>query len=541
MTDGCFDLFFRGAAARLRAVKKHSKAILLGLGALLVVIVFGSLCLHGYIQSARSQERIQAQLSEALGMPLKLTNTSFSPWSGVRITGITIPQGGTNFLEAGSFTASYRLFPLLIGKFTIPEIRVDAPKLVWRKDAKGKWRLPALDKQESASAGEAEPKPEPAREKKEGGPVLDISRLQVKGGAVQLFDEDGSCTLACTGVNVICTTVTATKIEGIADIEHLVWAESLVLEKVRAPFVWHAGELTLPALTATLAGGPVRGKFKGQPKTGDGPFEASFDFDQADLERMATNAGWKPGQASGVGSGRLTVQGNLEKLERITGPGQFQIRDGRFKQLDLFQTIGKALDIRELSDLRLKEGSGEFRLGDKKIHLEKMTLSAVNLHLGAKGTVGFDQKVDLAAQLGLEEDLLKQLPELLRESFGKSENGQRLIGFRISGTTEKLRTNLLDQLIGQKVGRQFDDLLSGLFGTKNKDDEKKKKEEEDRKKEEKKEEKRKKKEAEKASAQAAAAAAPGAPNAATPVPAALPAAPVRPVAPATTTITPVKP
>lgn len=522
-------------------MKKHSKAILLGLGALLVVIVFGSLCLHGYIQSARSQERIQTQLSEALGMPLKLTNTSFSPWSGVRITGLTIPQGNTNFLEAGSFTASYRLLPLLIGKFTIPEISVDAPKLVWKQDAKGNWRLPKLAASSTAAESATQPPPKPASAHQEGGPVLDISRLQVKGGAVQLFDKDGKCTLACTGVNVNCTTVTATKIEGIAEIAHLVWAESLVLEKVRTPFLWNAGELTLPELTATLAGGPLRGKFKGQPRTDKGPFEASFTFDQADLDRMATNAGWKPGQASGIGSGQLTVQGDLDDLDRATGPGQFQIRDGRFKQLEFFQIIGKVLDIRELSDLRLKEGSGEIRLGDKKVHIEKMTLSALNLQLGAKGAVGFDQKVELAAQLGLEEELLKQLPELLRESFGKSVNGQRSLGFRITGTTDKLRTNLLDQLIGQKVGRQFDDLLTGLFSPKDKDDEKKKKEEEDRKKEEKKEEKRKKKELEKAAGQAAAAAFPGAPNAAAPPAAKMPAAPASPVAPATTTITPIKP
>ena len=513
-------------------MKKHSKAILLGLGALLVVIVFGSICLHGYVQSARSQERIQAQLSHALGMPLKLTNTSFSPWSGVRITGITIPQGNTNFLEAGSFNASYRLLPLLVGKFTIPEISVDAPKLVWKQDAKGKWRLPKLEKPPSAPAETTEPKPESA--KKEGGPVLDITRLQIKGGAVQLLDREGKCTLACTGVNVTCTTLTETRIEGIADIGHLVWAESLVLEKVRTPFIWNAGELTLPELTATLAGGPLRGKFKGQPKAENAPFEASFNFDQADLDRMATDAGWKPGQASGIGSGQLTVQGDLDNLERATGPGQFQIRDGRFKQLELFQIIGKALDIRELSDLRLKDGGGEFHLGDKKVHVEKMTLRALHLQLGAKGTVGFDQKVDLAAQLGLEEDLLKQLPDLLRESFGKSVNGQRTLGFKVAGTTDKLRTNLLDQLIGQKVGRQFDDLLTGLFGGKNKDDEKKKKEEEDRKKEEKK----KKKEQEKAAAKALGA--PVTANA-TPPPAAAPAAAPRPAPPATTSITPIKP
>lgn len=498
----------------MRAVKKHSKAILPGLGVLLVVFVAGSLCLHGYLQSARSQERIQAQLSRALGLPLKLTQTSFTPWGGLKITGVTIPHDSGNFLEAGSFTASYRVLPLLVGKFTVPEMRVDSPKLVWKQNAKGRWKLPKLETTPAGSAKTTEPKEEKKAAK--GGLALEIAQLLVKGGTAQLFDREGKCTLACTGVNVTCTTLTETRIEGLAEIERLVWAESLVLEKVRTPFVWNAGELTLPELTATLAGGPLRGTFKGRPKAENAPFEASCSFDNADLDRMATEAGWKPGQASGSGSGQLTVQGDLDNLDRATGPGQFQIRDGRFKQLELFQTIGKALDIRELSDLRLKDGSGEFHLGDKKVHVERMMLHALNLQLGAKGTVGFDQKVELAAQLGLEEELLKQLPELLRESFGKSVNGPRTLGFKISGTTDKLRTNLLDQLIGQKVGRQFDDLLTGLFGTKNKDDEKKKKEEEDRKKEEKK----KKKEQEKAAAKAASA---------------------PPPAPATTAITPLKP
>ena len=66
-------------------VKKLSKAILLALGALLVLAVFGLVCVNLYIQSPRAQEQIEEQLSRALRMPLKITNTSLSPWSGLQI------------------------------------------------------------------------------------------------------------------------------------------------------------------------------------------------------------------------------------------------------------------------------------------------------------------------------------------------------------------------------------------------------------------------------------------------------------------------
>jgi len=534
MERGGFGLFFRGSAATLRAVKKVAKAILLGLGALCVVVVIGSFCLHAHLQSPRTQERIRAQLSQALGMPLKLTKTSFSPWGGLRITGVTIPEGDANFLAADNFSAGVRWLPLLVGKVSIPEVTVDRPKLVWKENAKGKWVLPKLAASAPAPAAESAPaKPEnPPVGKTEKAVAFDIARLNVNGGAADLFDNEGKQVLACTGVNVTCTTVTESKVEGVVEIGHLVWAESVALDNVRAPFIWSGGELTVTKLTGTLAGGAATGSFKARPKAENSPFEAEFQCEKVDLARFTANLGWKVGQAAGTAAAQLRVAGDLDRLNRATGPGQFQLTDARFKQLDFLQSIGKALDIQELTDLRLKDGHGEFRLADKKIHVDQMTLNALNLQLGAKGTVGYDQKVALEAQLGVEDGLLKQLPEMLRDSFSQAEDGHRTIGFQISGTTDKLRTNLLDKLIGQKVGRQFDDLLTGIFGGRGKDDEKKKKEEEERKKEEKK----KKKELDKAAAKAAAAGRAAAPSAA---PAPANATPQS--GPPTTAITPVKP
>ena len=525
-------------------MKKLSKAILLGVGALLVLGIGGIFCANLYVQSPGTQERIQAQLSQALRMPLKITHTGFSLWSGLRITGITIPQGDATFLEAGSFTASYRMLPLLAGKLSVPEMRVDRPKIVWKQNAKGKWKLPAREKDAAAAPDpqpadgaappqEAKPKAAASPEKKKAGGkiIVDVARLLVTGGTVELLDKEGQPAATFTDVNLTCTTLTEAKVEGLAVIGRLVWAESLVLENVRTPFIWIAGELTLPELTGTLAGGSVRGRFHAQPDAPKSPFEAVLNFEQVNLDRLATEGGGKQGQTTGTGGGQLALNGDLGRIERATGTGQFQIRDGRFKQLELFQTIGRLLDIRELSDLRIKDGRGDFHIADEKIQVDEMILTAPDLQLSSKkGTVRFDKKVEIEAQLGLAEGLVKQLPDLILGSFATADNGQRTIDFKITGTTDKLRTDLPDRLIGQKIGRQFEDLLTGIFGGKSKDDEKKKKEEEERKKEEKK----RKKEQEKAAAKAAAKAA-GAP-AATP-----PAATPPPPEPPTTAITPAKP
>ncbi len=499
-------------------MKKLSKAILLALAALLVLVVFGLVCVNLYIQSPRAQEQIQEQLSRALRMPLKITNTSLSPWSGLCITGITIPNGDATFLEAGSFAADYRVLPLLAGKLAITEMSIDRPRVVWKQDAEGKWKLPALEK--GAATADV---PVPAEKKSSGGFTVVIGRFVVKSGAVDLVDKDGKHIAIFTDVNMTYTELTEANVEGTAVIGRAVWADTLALENVHTPFKYAAGELTLPELTATLAGGTVRGSYRAQPEAPKSPFETAFTFEQVNLDRLVTQLGWKPGQGGGIASGKLALHGDMRRAERAEGGGQIQLRDGQFKQLEFFQTIGQVLNIRELSDLRLKDAHGDFHIASEKVYVDQLILTALDLQLSAKGIVRFDQKVSLDAQLGVDESIVKRLPDLVRESFGTADGGLRTINFNITGSTEKLRTNLLDRLIGgQNLSQQFDKFVSGIFGGSKKDDEKKKKEEEDRRKEEKK----RRKEQEKADA----AKTPAAPAAAAPAPGT-----------ATTAITPVKP
>src|SRR5947208_8589052 len=73
---------------------------------------------------------------------------SVTPWSGLKLSGITIAQGtsGTNgnFLEAKNFGLRIAFFSLFSRRLVIKEVSLVRPNVVWPQNANGKWRLPDL-------------------------------------------------------------------------------------------------------------------------------------------------------------------------------------------------------------------------------------------------------------------------------------------------------------------------------------------------------------------------------------------------------------
>ncbi len=521
---GRFRLFFQGSAAKLCAVKKVSKAILIGLAA--VAVLGGALVvgLNLYIQSPGAQARIQEELSKALRVPLKITNTSVTPWSDLRISGISIPNGDANFLEATSFTASYRLLPLLDGKLIITEMRVENPKVIWSQNAEGKWRLPepeeaatiAEQRSPPVTAPEATPSPEPAipgvapaavpvpekaLAKKEKPPrvpkkkdfAVIINRFEVKNGAFDLLDQDRRPVAVFSGVNMIYTTLTEEKVEGTANIGKVVWADGLTLDNVRTPFSFlhEDRELSLPEITATLGGGAVRGRFLSRGKGKQNIFNSAVKFDRVDLNRLFVQSGGEAAQVSGELDGDLEVRGEANRKDKLTGAGKLTLRDGRFRQLGLFQTIGEVFNIRSLADFRVREGRAELHLSGDKILVEQLQLDASDLQVSAQGHIRLDKRVNLEARLAADETLLRSIPSVFTDNFIALENGRRAIDFNVTGTTDKLRTDFVEKLRKQTIDSQLGSLLGNIFGNDKKEEEKKKKAEEERKKAEKKERKKK--------------------------------------------------
>jgi prolipoprotein diacylglyceryltransferase len=96
-------------------VQKFGRLTLVLIGGLSIFGAVVFLALNLYVQSQGTQARIQQELRQRFGATLKIGRISVTPWSGLKLSGITIAQGTTgsngNFLEAENFGLRIAFFP----------------------------------------------------------------------------------------------------------------------------------------------------------------------------------------------------------------------------------------------------------------------------------------------------------------------------------------------------------------------------------------------------------------------------------------------
>src|SRR4030095_6162362 len=139
------------------------------------MIVLGAVLLLGvnlYVQSKGAQAKIQQELSRALGTTLRIRSMSVTPWGGLELSGITIPQASPAdpryFLEAKTFRLRVRFLSLFSRRLVIKEVSLVKPIVVWPQNAEGKWRLPgASEAQSPVVAAEPLPPVSPSQMKQE--------------------------------------------------------------------------------------------------------------------------------------------------------------------------------------------------------------------------------------------------------------------------------------------------------------------------------------------------------------------------------------
>ena len=166
-------LFFELEMGNVLHVQRFTRIILIVLGGLSLVAVVLLLGMNLYVQSQGTQARIREELSRRLGMPLQIQRTSVTPWGGLKLSGITIPQSpataesSTNFLEAKSFGLRVGIFSLFSRRLVITNVSLIEPRVIWSQDQRGKWKLPSFEKEELEETARpratAEESPPPGR------------------------------------------------------------------------------------------------------------------------------------------------------------------------------------------------------------------------------------------------------------------------------------------------------------------------------------------------------------------------------------------
>jgi len=483
-------------------MRKLRRLVVIALGALIALGVVLLLGVNLYVQSQGAQAKIQQELTRTLGVPLKIRSMSVTPWGGLELSGITIPQtspvGPKCFLEAKTFRLRVRYPSLFSQRLVINVVSLINPRVVWPQDAEGKWRLPSAQAAQPhdvpithaptspQSAAEIKPIPTTAssavtaaatvapstavtakdqlpRREPRRTVAPEVRRVSVRNGDFTFLDEAGRLVAAFTGVDFRTNIRSAQTLYGDAKVARISLRDRFFLDQLRSPLRYEPDVLELSKITARVADGEVNGYFAIQPEAEGAPFTTKVNFHDVLADQIVEHAGGSKGMVNGKLEGNFQASGKTGDAEALVGKGEIFLREGRVEQYRLLVLLGQILQIEELQELHLDQAGAKYHLSPGLVTIDELILRSPNIRLTASGTVGFDGALQLNSQLAINDRIRSQLFRAIRDNFHPiDEPGFCAIEFHVGGTVDRPSTNLVERL----VGRDITSMLNSFFGGK---------------------------------------------------------------------------
>ncbi|PZR70891.1 MAG: hypothetical protein DLM73_16900 [Chthoniobacterales bacterium] len=488
-------------------MKKINRVLLIVLGTIVGSAVLILIGVNIYVQSQGTQARIQQELSQRLGTTLQLHRISVTPWAGLKLSGITIPQSQpgvtANFLTAKTFQLRIKFGSLFSQRLVIKEISLIEPNVVWAQNADGKWRLPSLPPEPVATVSApkknyppapattpAAADPLPPVEQKEKAPkkvtvvepenapafTPEIQRVNLERGRFLFLDEKLKNVAMFDEIRFRSNFRTATDLRGNISIAKTSLRDRFFLENLQSPLRYAPDELDLSQIRARAGGGEITGRFVLLPQTENSPFTVSVRFRDVQADRIVTDAGGSPGTITGRLEGFLDASGTTADPNALSGAGEITLHDGQVQQYSLLVALGQLLQIEELRQLHLDQARVKYHINPGVFTIDELIFRSKNIRLSAAGTVSFDGNLQLESRLAVNDKTRNQLFRAIRDNFQPiNEPGYSGVSFQVSGTVGRPKTNLMDKLIGRDL-KDLSSVITGLIGGGKSDKAKKKKE-----------------------------------------------------------------
>jgi type II secretion system protein N len=465
-------------------VKKATRVALIVAGVIFGAVVTALLAVNLYVQSHTTQARIQQELSQRLGTTLRIQRISVTPWWGLKLTGITMPQDTESipgdFLHAKTFRLRIQFGSLFAQRLVIKEISLINPKVVWAQNADGKWRLPSSLRTDGAAATEevaaASPPavagtPVPPPREVAPGPDADdeapftpeIRRVMLTDGSFRFLDSKQKPVATFEGVRFRSNFRNATALQGNARIEKTSLRDRFFLEALQSPLKYDPDELDLSNITARAAGGEITGRFNMRPADADSPFTVEVKFEGLEVDTIVADAGGPLGMVQGRLEGHLQATGKTADPNALSGAGEIHLREGQVRQYSLLVALGQLLQIDELSRLQFDQAQVKYHITPGVVTIDELVLSSSNIRLSAVGTISFNGELRLNSQLAINENIRRQLFRPIRENFQPIEQpGFAAVNFEVNGTVNHPRTNLMDKVVGAEL-KDLGGVISSLL------------------------------------------------------------------------------
>jgi hypothetical protein len=446
-------------------VSKSVKTLGIAAGGIVGLLAVALLVANLYLQSEGVQARIRQAAQEALGAPIKLGGTYFTPWGGFVIRAISVPNPEnpeTSLLDADSLRINFSLLSLLRGRMVVNRITLNNPTLTARQTPERKWVLlvPPPPKREipvtvppSADA----PKPPGPRTVK-----VEVQNIRIRGAEANFLDAKGRTVLHLERGSLDARLEGGRASGGSFEIGRIEASQVLRPKNIKGTFLWDGQRLIIPdTLTGTLAGGTLRGTYELEAGR---RFQLELALDGANLKKLTQDAGGDARRARGKVNARLSLGGEPGNKESIEGTATVDMIAARFVPVDFLVQLGELLGVAELQVLDLQEATSRFTIAGGAVLVDDIRLKSENLMLTGSGTAEFDGDLALDGKLLVNKKLQKQLRALMGKNFVASDDPEyKMLEFKVTNTLSNPKTDLLDKLIGIRVGDDMGGLIRNLF------------------------------------------------------------------------------
>lgn len=222
-----------------------------------------------------------------------------------------------------------------------------------------------------------------------------------------------------------------------AETPALLVQKKLKLEDLRIQARMVSGIMNIPYFHGRAYRGALGGRMILDLSKPGIPFSGTFHANNLDLALLGKELNANEGDLSGTALFQTTLAGALKSQETYRGAGSMDIRDGTLWKTGLFKPMGRLpfVKVMGLEEVVFKNMSVVFQIHDKKIWSENLHLSSDTVDLSLKGSVGFDQSIDMLMDIQYSNDVLRGAAETGGIVPFVIEQAEQMISqYRVSGT-----------------------------------------------------------------------------------------------------------
>lgn len=183
-------------------------------------------------------------------------------------------------------------------------------------------------------------------------------------------------------------------------------------------------------------------------------YTAKINLLNVDLAKLKMDTKFKDKDISGLLNMKSDIRQDLKDLNTLQGEGFISIKDGKLWEWDLLKGVGELLFMPIYQKIIFRDARVNFNIQNKTISIVDSSLESEKLDLSAEGKIGFDGSLDLALHTELNEDLIKESPDLRKFTSFILGN---LITVKITGTLQKPEYKVVPP--AKEIINQLKDLL----------------------------------------------------------------------------------